>query len=207
MYKMFIRMLIYQIQCLKQWHNFGLIIVPSIKQSDVIRILGIDPGLQITGYGVIESDGRTSRYVHSGNICAKKLNSDKGVPQRLGLIYRKLSEVISQYQPDEVAVEEVFISRNASSALKLGHARGAAICAAVQSHIPVSEYSARSVKQAVVGNGAANKEQIQHMVLRLLALRGALQTDEADALAVSLCHAHTTLLLTSQRTSLSRSYV
>lgn len=180
--------------------------MPSIKQSEPIRILGVDPGLQITGYGVIESDGRTSRYIHSGNISAKKHNSSMEMPQRLGLIFRKLSEVITQFQPDEVAVEEVFISRNASSALKLGHARGAAISAAVHSHIPVSEYSARSVKQAVVGNGAANKEQIQHMVLRLLALRGVLQADEADALAVSLCHAHTALLVGSKRTSLRRSY-
>ncbi len=179
----------------------------SVKKFDAIRILGIDPGLQITGFGVIESDGRSSRYIHSGNIRVKSIKGGVGMPQRLGLIFRKLTEVITQYQPDEIAVEEVFISRNASSALKLGHARGAAISAAVQTHIPVSEYSARSVKQAVVGNGAANKEQIQHMVLRLLALRGALQTDEADALAVSLCHAHTSLLMGNQRTSIFRSYV
>jgi len=178
-----------------------------LKQSKGIRILGIDPGLQITGYGVIESDGRTSRYIHSGNISAKKHNSGMEMPQRLGLIFRKLTEVISEYQPDEVAVEEIFLSRNASSALKLGHARGVAISAAVQTNIPVSEYSARSVKQAVVGNGAANKEQIQHMVLRLLALRGVLQVDEADALAVSLCHAHTSLLVGGHRTTLARSYV
>ena len=177
------------------------------KLSNGVRILGIDPGLQITGYGVIESDGRTSRYIHSGNISAKKHRNGMEMPQRLGLIFRKLTEVISQYQPDEVAVEEIFISRNASSAIKLGHARGAAISAAVQSKIPVSEYSARSVKQAVVGTGAANKEQIQHMVLRLLALRGELQEDEADALAVSLCHAHTALLVGRHRTALARSYV
>lgn len=167
------------------------------------RILGIDPGLQITGYGVIESDGRSSSYVHSGNIRA---DGKEGMPHRLGLIFRKLTEVIEEYQPNEVAVEEVFIARNAASALKLGHARGAAISAAVQLHIPVSEYSARSVKQAVVGSGAANKEQIQHMVLRLLALRGALQTDEADALAVSLCHAHTSLLVGSKCTFRTKSY-
>ena len=178
----------------------------AAKQSNVIRILGIDPGLQITGFGIIESDGRSSRYTHSGNIRTNNAKEDVGMPQRLGLIFRKLTQVIAQYQPDEVAVEEIFISRNASSALKLGHARGAAISAAVQSRIPVSEYSARSVKQAVVGNGAANKEQVQHMVLRLLALRGELQADEADALAVSLCHAHTSLLMGSQRTSFSRSH-
>lgn len=173
------------------------------NKSDTTRILGIDPGLQITGYGIIDSDGRISRYVHSGNISAKKNRSNLEMPQRLGLIFRKLTDVINEYQPDEVAIEEIFISRNASSALKLGHARGAAISAAVQSHVQVSEYSARSVKQAVVGTGAANKEQIQHMVLRLLALRGALQADEADALAVSLCHAHTSLLIGNTRTKLA----
>ncbi len=175
----------------------------SIQKQNSVRILGIDPGLQITGFGVIDSDGRSSRYVHSGNIRA---DGKQDMPHRLGLIFRKLTSVIEEHRPDEVAIEEVFISRNAASALKLGHARGAAICAAVQSHIPVSEYSARSVKQAVVGNGAANKEQIQHMVLRLLSLRGALQIDEADALAVCLCHAHTALLMDSKRSFISKSY-
>lgn len=180
------------------------------KQENMIRILGIDPGLQITGIGIIESDGRTSRYIHSANIRAKNAkDSDLTIPHRLGVIFSSLSEVIEQFQPDEVAVEEVFINKNASSSLKLGHARGAAICAAVHQKIPVSEYSARSVKQAVVGTGAANKEQIQHMVLRLLGLRGELQADEADALAVSLCHAHTALMLNSKRTAakpVTRSY-
>lgn len=165
----------------------------AMNRSSAIRIFGIDPGLQVTGFGVIESDGRSSRYIHSGNVCAGRAHGDVGMPQRLGLIFRKLTEAIGLYQPDEIAVEEVFISRNASSTLKLGHARGAAISAAVQFDIPISEYSARSVKQAVVGNGAANKGQVQHMVLRLLALRGELQADEADALAVSLCHAHSSL--------------
>ena len=172
------------------------------KKENTIRILGIDPGLQITGFGIIESDGRTSRYIHSGNVKAKNAKHDVTIPHRLGIIFSKLNEVITQFQPDEVAVEEVFINKNASSSLKLGHARGAAICAAVHHHVPVSEYSARSVKQAVVGNGAANKDQIQHMVLRLLSLRGELQADEADALAVSLCHAHTALLLNSKRNHL-----
>jgi crossover junction endodeoxyribonuclease RuvC len=171
------------------------------KKENMVRILGIDPGLQITGFGVIESDGRSNRYIHSANIRAKNIkDNDVSIPYRLGIIFSKLSEAIEQFQPDEVAVEEVFINKNSSSSLKLGHARGAAICAAVHQHVPVSEYSARSVKQAVVGNGAANKDQIQHMVLRLLGLRGELQADEADALAVSLCHAHTALMLNSKRT-------
>ena len=157
------------------------------------RILGIDPGLNVTGFGVIDSDGHHSRYVHSGNIRIRGSAGETGMAPRLGKIFRVLTEVISEYRPVEVAVEEVFVSRNMASALKLGHARGAAISAAVQSQVPVREYSARYVKQAVVGNGAASKEQVQHMVLRLLALHGKLQEDEADALAVSLCHAHTAI--------------
>lgn len=179
----------------------------AINRDNAVRILGIDPGLQITGFGVIESDGRSSRYIHSGNICAKGARgSSVEMPQRLGLIFRKLTEVIGLYQPGEIAVEEVFIARNASSALKLGHARGAALSAAVQFDVPISEYSARSVKQAIVGNGAASKEQIQHMVLRLLALSGKLQADEADALAVSLCHAHSSLLTGKRQSFRIRSY-
>ena len=178
----------------------------TLNTGHAVRILGIDPGLQITGFGVIESDGRSSRYIHSGNICAGREKRAMGMPQRLGLIFQKLKEAIERYQPDEFAIEEVFIARNAASALKLGQARGAAISAAVQSHLPVSEYSVRSVKQAIVGHGAASKEQIQHMVLRLLGLRGVLQADEADALAVALCHAHTSLLAGGQRTSLAKSY-
>ena len=173
------------------------------KKENTIRIFGIDPGLQVTGFGIIESDGRSSRYIHSGNIKAKNPKGDVSIPGRLGIIFNKLSEAIEQFQPDEIAVEEVFLNKNASSSLKLGHARGAAICAAVQQHIPVSEYSARSVKQAIVGTGSATKDQIQHMVLRLLALRGELQADEADALAVSLCHAHTALMLNARRNRMS----
>lgn len=183
--------------------------VPA-KKVNTVRILGVDPGLQITGFGIIESDGRSSRYIHSGNIRAKNLKGDDlTIPHRLGIIFSELTEAIEQFQPDQIAVEEVFINKNASSSLKLGHARGAAICAAVNLNIPVSEYSARSVKQAVVGNGAANKDQIQHMVLRLLGLRGELQADEADALAVSLCHAHSALLLNKKlvsATSITRGY-
>ena len=166
----------------------------ELKRCASIRILGIDPGLRTTGIGIIESDGRDSRYIFSQNISVQATGTETGIAKRLGLIFTNLTEIIEQYKPDEVAVEEVFVSRNFSSALKLGHARGAAICAAVQFQVPVSEYSARFVKQAVVGNGAASKHQIQHMVLSLLGLRGVLQADEADALAVSLCHAHSSTL-------------
>lgn len=151
------------------------------------RILGIDPGSVKTGYGIIESNGQNSRYIHSG--CIKLVAQE--LPHKLGEIFSVLSEVISEYHPQIMAVEQVFLSKNASSALKLGHARGAAITAGVCAQLNVFEYSARAVKQSTVGYGAANKEQIQHMVLRLLNIRQVLQEDEADALAVALCHAHT----------------
>ena len=109
----------------------------------------------------------------------------------MGEIFSVLSDIITEFRPREMAVEQVFLSKNASSALKLGHARGAAITAGVHANLNVFEYSARAVKQSAVGYGAANKEQIQHMVLRLLNIRKVLQEDEADALAVALCHAHT----------------
>ena len=150
------------------------------------RILGIDPGSVKTGYGIIESNGQHSRYVYSGFI---KLPVNE-LPHKLGEIFSVLSAIIDEYQPQDMAVEQVFLSKNASSALKLGHARGAAITAGVHAQLNVFEYSAREVKQSTVGYGAASKEQIQHMVLRLLNTRKVLQEDEADALAVALCHAH-----------------
>lgn len=153
------------------------------------RILGIDPGSVKTGYGIIESNGQHSRYVDSG--CIKLAAKD--LPDKLGEIFSVLSDVIASQHPQEMAIEQVFLSKNASSALKLGHARGAAITAGVCAKLDVYEYSARAVKQSTVGYGAANKEQIQHMVLRLLNIRKVLQEDEADALAVALCHAHTGL--------------
>ncbi len=153
----------------------------------MIRILGIDPGSRVTGYGVIDSDGRRSRYVADGCI---RLGS-VALAERLGLIYRGVLAVVDRYAPEAVAVEEVFVSRNPSSALKLGHARGAAICAGVSRSLPVAEYSARAVKLAVVGQGGAEKAQVQHMVCRLLGLSEAPAEDAADALAVALCHAHT----------------
>ena len=155
----------------------------------MVRILGIDPGSVKTGYGIIESNGQQSRYVASGYI---KLPAD-GLPSKLGKIFSEITNVISEIQPEHMAVEQVFLSKNASSALKLGHARGAAITAGVNAGLEIYEYSARSVKQSTVGYGAASKEQIQHMILRLLNIRKVLQEDEADALAVALCHAHTGL--------------
>ncbi len=150
------------------------------------RILGIDPGSRITGYGVIESDGRNSVHIASG--CIKLGQGD--LPQRLGEIYRAVSQVIQEYAPTEMAVEEVFVSKNPSSALKLGHARGAAVCAGVMAGLEIAEYTPRRIKQAVVGTGAADKEQVQHMIKLILQLKEKLAADQADALAVAISHAH-----------------
>lgn len=146
-------------------------------------IIGIDPGSRITGYGVIRLEGNQSYHVTSGCIQVTAEN----VSMRLLQIFTRLQEIIQQYQPQEAAIEQIFMHQNPGSALKLGQARGAAMVAL---GMPVAEYSARQVKQAVVGFGAAKKEQVQHMVKRLLNLSGKLQADTADALAVALCHAH-----------------
>ena len=152
----------------------------------MIRIIGIDPGSLKTGFGIIESDGVRSRYLASGCIVVKGEN----LAQRLGNIFSSLHDIIAQWQPDEMAIEQVFLSKNADSALKLGQARGAAICAGVHHQLPVSEYAARQIKNAVVGTGGAKKEQVQHMMNLLLNINKTLQADEADALGVALCHAH-----------------
>lgn len=148
------------------------------------RILGIDPGSRITGYGVIDVESGHADYVASG--CLQL--SGKTLADKLGLIFDGLGELIGQYSPEQFAIESVFMHRNADSALKLGQARGAAICAAVSSQLPVSEYAPRQIKQAVVGRGGADKSQVQHMVRVLLNLVQAPQADAADALAIALCH-------------------
>lgn len=150
-------------------------------------ILGIDPGSRKTGFGVIESAGGKNRYVTSGVIRI----SDLSLPERLKVIFDSVSEIIEQYQPQEMAIESVFMSKSAGSALKLGQARGAAIVAGVNNDLPVAEYEARKVKQSVVGTGAADKLQVQHMVKTLLKLPASPQEDAADALAIALCHANT----------------
>lgn len=149
------------------------------------RILGIDPGSVITGYGVIETEGRT-RLCEAG--CLRL--PDAPFPVRLARIFEGLQAVIEKWSPEEMAVEEVFVSRNPASALKLGQARGAAICAGAAAGLTVAEYSASRIKQAIVGRGGADKRQIQHMVRMLLNLREDLQADAADATAVALCHLH-----------------
>jgi crossover junction endodeoxyribonuclease RuvC len=151
-----------------------------------LRILGIDPGLRATGFGVIERRGATLTYVTSG--CVKSGTGE--LAARLKTILDGLASVIGDNAPQEVAVEKVFVNVNPQSTLALGQARGAAICAAVLAGLPVSEYTALQVKQSVVGNGHAQKEQVQHMVRRLLALPGDPSPDAADALACAICHAH-----------------
>jgi crossover junction endodeoxyribonuclease RuvC len=157
---------------------------PDITRT---RILGIDPGLRVTGFGVIEKAGTTLTYVTSG--CIKSWEGGP-LPERLGVLFEGLAEVIGKHAPHQVAVEEVFVNVNPRSTLLLGQARGTAICAAVGAKLPVAEYTAMQVKQAVVGNGHAKKEQVQEMVKRLLRLPGYPSPDAADALACAICHAH-----------------
>jgi crossover junction endodeoxyribonuclease RuvC len=151
-----------------------------------VRILGIDPGLRLTGFGVIEKTGQTLRYITSGVVKVPVTE----LPERLKVILHSVGEIISLHQPMEVAIEKVFVNVNPQSTLLLGQARGAAICAAVLQNLPVAEYTALQVKQAVVGNGHAKKEQVQEMVKRLLKLEGVPSADAADALACAICHAH-----------------
>lgn len=149
-------------------------------------IIGIDPGSRRTGYGVVEAVGARVTYVGSGVIRLPEVE----LPIRLGIIFAAVSELIATHRPTQMAIEEVFLARDPRAALRLGQARGAAIVAGVSAGLPVAEYSARTVKKAVVGIGAATKEQVQHMVQRLLGLAAAPGEDAADALAVAICHAH-----------------
>lgn len=166
---------------------------------DPIRILGIDPGSRITGFGIIDSDGRRSVHVASGCIRTADGGLTGGLqaqlPARLQVIFSGVQALMAEYRPTAVAVEQVFMARNADSALKLGQARSAAICATFAGGAQVFEYAARSIKQAIVGIGHADKAQVSHMVAVLLNHRETLQADAADALAVALCHAHTRPLL------------
>lgn len=149
-------------------------------------ILGIDPGSRVTGYGVIQDIQGTLRYLDSGCIRVPF----KDLSQRLRDIFQGICCIIEQYKPQEMAIEEVFMHQNPSAALKLGHARGAAMVAASSHHLKVFEYSPREVKQSLVGYGAALKQQVNHMVVNLLMLNRPPQTDAADALAIAICHAH-----------------
>jgi crossover junction endodeoxyribonuclease RuvC len=162
-------------------------------------ILGIDPGSRITGFGLIDNQVNRIDYIDSGHI---KVSGDS-LPQRLGFIFAAVDEVIRNHQPEQMGIESVFMARNADSALKLGQARGAAICAAHQAGLEIAEYAPRQIKQAIVGSGAGSKEQIQHMVKRLLGIRQELQADEADGLAIAICHAQ--FYATQQKTGIDSS--
>lgn len=154
--------------------------------SEKTRIIGIDPGSRSTGFGVIDSDGLRHHYVTSGYI---KINGDE-LPERLGMIFDEIGLIIEKWRPQMMAVEQVFVNKNVDSALKLGQARGAAICAGINAKLDVGEYTPRAIKKAVVGNGAADKQQVQQMMKILLKLDFLPQSDEADGLATALCHAN-----------------
>ncbi len=154
-----------------------------------IRIMGIDPGSRRTGVGIIDTDG-AGRMTHVFH-CAIDLVASTSFAQRLKTIFGAVCRIIDEHAPQEIAIERVFMARNPDSALKLGQARGAAICAVVHRELDVTEYAAREVKLAVVGGGGADKAQVQHMVGVLLGLDGKLQADAADALALAIAHAHT----------------
>lgn len=151
-----------------------------------MRILGIDPGSRLTGYGVIEQTGNRYKYIASGCI---RIEADY-FPDRLKQIFDGVAQLVQTYHPEQMAIEQVFMHKNADSALKLGQARGAAICAVQLTNVPVFEYAARQIKQALVGKGSADKLQVQHMVKILLNIQGDIQIDASDALGISLCHAH-----------------
>lgn len=159
---------------------------------ETVKILGIDPGLRLTGFGVIEKVGEQIQYIASGTIktASGKKTDREELPARLKIILEGLFEVIDTYQPKQVAIEKVFVNVNPQSTLLLGQARGAAISAAVIRDLAVAEYTALQVKQAVVGNGHAKKDQVQEMVKRLLTLPATPGEDSADALACAICHAH-----------------
>jgi len=150
-----------------------------------MRILGIDPGLRLTGYGIIERHGTALSYVASGTI---RIPHDGELPERLGHILDGIAEVVGMYQPEIAVIEKVFVNTNPQSTLLLGQARGAAICALVLARLPVSEYTALQIKQAVAGHGKAQKSAVQEMVKRLLKLSGTPSADSADALAAAICH-------------------
>lgn len=161
-------------------------------------ILGIDPGSRTTGYGLIDNQPNQIRYIASGYL---KINGSS-LPERLGQIFQQIDAVIDEYRPAHMSIENVFMQRNADSALKLGQARGAAICAGYQAGLEIAEYAPREIKQALVGNGAASKEQVQHMVKRLLGLQKILQSDEGDGLAIAICHAQ--FYATQQKTGIDK---
>ncbi|MCX7383558.1 MAG: crossover junction endodeoxyribonuclease RuvC [Alphaproteobacteria bacterium] len=151
------------------------------------RLLGLDPGLQFTGWGLVEVDGNRLRHIGDGVIATV---ASESVPERLKMLHEALTKLMAELRPDEAAVEETYVNRNGAATLKLGYARGVALLAPALLGIPVAEYGAKTVKKAVVGTGNADKEQVQMMVRRLLPGCLIRRADAADALAVAICHAH-----------------
>jgi crossover junction endodeoxyribonuclease RuvC len=154
--------------------------------TQAIRVLGIDPGSRVTGYGIVELTGALTRPLAWGAISTE---GDHGA--RLKQIFVEIGRLVEEHAPDEIAIERVFVHKNADSALKLGQARAAALCATFEREMPIHEYAAREVKKALVGNGSADKAQVEYMVKVLLGLRDRMKADAADALAVAICHIHT----------------
>ncbi len=163
-------------------------------------ILGIDPGSRKTGFAFIDNKADKIAHIHSGFIAVK----GERFPERLGCIFKTLDGLIAEYQPHEMSIENVFMHKNAASALKLGQARGAAICAAMHHNIDVAEYAPKEIKKALVGTGAATKDQIQYLCKQYLNIKKELQEDEADAIAVAFCHAQS--LAGEKRTGLPAAY-
>ena len=161
-----------------------------MSAAPTVRILGIDPGLRFTGFGVLEKTGSRLQYIASGCVSTQRKDGSEALAPRLKTILDGVREVIATYAPQQVAMEKVFVNVNPQSTLALGQARGAAICAVVDSDIELTEYTALQIKQAVVGHGKAAKTQVQHMVRRLLCLPGDPSPDAADALACAIAHAH-----------------
>lgn len=159
---------------------------PVERAAPCVRVLGLDPGSRITGYGVVETTAAGPRYVASGAIRA----GSGDFTRRLQDIYRGVAAIVAEHHPDEIAIERVFVHRNPDSALKLGQARGAALSATFGCTAALFEYSPREVKLGIVGTGAADKVQVQRMVIAILSLEGRLGADAADALAIAVCHAH-----------------
>ena len=152
-------------------------------------VIGIDPGSRITGFGIVSYSDNKFNYIDSGCIrtCASK-KPDPSVSDRLKIIYSSIDELIDKYKPNQMAIEQVFVNKNVQSALKLGQARGAAMVSGAMNNLEVFEYAPRQIKQAVVGTGAADKSQVQHMVTQILQLSKTPQADAADALAIAICH-------------------
>lgn len=175
----------------RSWRAFdpGAVSAPTARPAAAaaVRILGLDPGSRRTGYGVIERRG--TDWVHVAHGCVTVAGAAASLPERVRIIFESLREIIAEQAPGEVAIERVFVNRNVDSALKLGQARGAALCA-VPKGLPVFEYAPRAIKLALVGSGAAEKAQVAHMIRTLLGLEGRISPDASDALAVAICHAH-----------------